>query len=255
MTDSDIPQLVAHRGFMQHYPENSWRALEAALQAGACWLEFDVQMCADGRFILLHDADFMRTAGNPQSVFDAGLTTLQNISIHEPERLGEHFAPLPAPGLDTVLQQLARYPEARAMVEIKDESLAQWELASVMEALLKTLAPFRDQCVLIAYSDAAIAYTHQHSDMDTGWVLRSYDQSHHMRATALAPQFLICNERKIPDGEQPWSGDWQWMLYDIHDPQRALHWAQHGVALIETGDIGAMLQHPQLATRACQHDL
>ena len=65
MNDQPIAQLVAYRGYMQQYPENTWSALEAALQAGACWLEFDVQMCADGYFILLHDADFSRTGGDP----------------------------------------------------------------------------------------------------------------------------------------------------------------------------------------------
>jgi len=53
MTTEPVPQLVAHRGDMQQYPENSWPALRAAVEAGACWLEFDVQMCADGSFVLL----------------------------------------------------------------------------------------------------------------------------------------------------------------------------------------------------------
>ena len=57
MPDSHIPQLVGHRGYMAHYPENTWLGLEAALNAGACWLEFDVQMCAGGHFVLLHDSD------------------------------------------------------------------------------------------------------------------------------------------------------------------------------------------------------
>jgi hypothetical protein len=37
------------------------------------------------------------------------------------------------------------------------------------------------------------------------------------------------------------------MLYDIVDPQRALSWAARGVELIETRDIGALLQDPSLA--------
>jgi len=36
------------------------------------------------------------------------------------------------------------------------------------------------------------------------------------------------------------------MLYDIVDPQRALSWAARGVELIETCDIGALLQDPRL---------
>jgi hypothetical protein len=44
------------------------------------------------------------------------------------------------------------------------------------------------------------------------------------------------------------------MLYDIMDPGTALDWAQRGAALIETADIGKMLQHPVLGRRACQHE-
>ena len=62
INEQRIPALVAQRGYMHTYPENTWLGLEAALKAGACWIEFDLQMCADGRFVLLHDADFKRTA-------------------------------------------------------------------------------------------------------------------------------------------------------------------------------------------------
>jgi hypothetical protein len=45
------------------------------------------------------------------------------------------------------------------------------------------------------------------------------------------------------------------MLYDIEQPQLALDWASRGASLIETADIGAMLEHPVLARRACRHGL
>lgn len=255
MNDQRIPQLVAHRGYMHRYPENTWSGLEAALRAGACWLEFDIQMCADGQFILLHDADFKRTGGDLRSVFDNDLQTLQRISVHEPGRLGEQFFPETAPGLDTVLQRLAAFPDARSMVEIKDESLDHWGLEKVMDSLLDSLAPFQHQCILIAYSDAALHYAQQKADIETGWVVRAYDRKHLEMARHLAPHFLICNERKIASGETPWRGDWQWMLYDISDPEQALQWSTHGIALIETRDIKTMLQHPLLASRACRHGL
>jgi len=255
MSKQRIPQLVAHRGYMEKYPENTWAGLEAALNAGACWLEFDVQMCADGRFILLHDADFKRTGSDPRSVFSANSQTLQSISVHEPERLGERFFPAAAPGLDTVLKQLAGFPAAHALVEIKDESLDYWGMEKVMDALLDTLAPFRHQCTLIAYSAAALTYAQRQGDYATGWVLRKYDSQHRERAMQINPRFLICNENRIPPGETPWHGNWQWMLYDISDPQIALQWSARGIQLIETRDIKAMLQHPLLARKACRHGL
>jgi glycerophosphoryl diester phosphodiesterase len=255
MPEPPIPLLVAHRGYLDRYPENTWPALEAALAAGACWLEFDVQMCADGEFILLHDADFQRTAGCARTVFDMRSDLLGDISVHEPERFGERFAPLAVPVLGDVLQRLAAFPGARAMVEIKTESLQHWGLEKVMDALLQQLDAFRDRCVLISFDPAALAYAQRKRAPDIGWVLTRYDAVHLQQARRLQPHYLICNETKLPAGDKPWPGDWQWMLYDIRDPEAALAWAQRGVELIETAAIGTLLAHPVLARRACRHGI
>jgi len=255
MNEEHIPRLVGHRGYMHRYPENTWLGLEAALKAGACWIEFDLQMCADGRFILLHDADFQRTANTPVSAFNSNAEQLMAISVHEPARLGDRYAPVPVTDLDTVLLKLSAFPKARAMVEIKQESLDRWGLERVMDALLVKLTPCHSQCTLISYSHQALRYTRERSSIDIGWVLGAYDQAHFSRAKRLKPQFLICNEGKISPQQTPWSGTWQWMLYDISDPALALQWAARGIELIETRAIGTMLQDPLLARKACPHDL
>ena len=253
MNEEHIPRLVAHRGYTHAYPENTWLGLEAALKAGACWIEFDLQMCADGRFVLLHDTDFKRTADTPVCVFNINTEQLMDISVHEPARLGDRYAPQPVSDLDTVLLKLSAFPKARAMVEIKQESLAQWGLERVMDALLEKLKPFHSQCVLISYSHQALSYARQRDSIDIGWVLDAYDQELFNLANQLNPQFLICNERKIPQQQTPWPGTWQWMLYDISDPALALQWAARGIELIETRAIGSMLQDPALARKACPH--
>ncbi|HEY9197768.1 MAG TPA: glycerophosphodiester phosphodiesterase family protein, partial [Gammaproteobacteria bacterium] len=49
------PILIAHRGYAARHPENTLSALQAAVAAGARWLEFDVQLSADHEPVLLHD--------------------------------------------------------------------------------------------------------------------------------------------------------------------------------------------------------
>lgn len=240
---------------MQRFPENSWLGLEAALKAGACWIEFDVQMCGDGTFILLHDDNFERTATRRQSVFDTGKQQIKTISVHEPKRFGNTYSPTGVPTLETVLENISVFPDARAMVEIKQASLDHWGMGKVMDALLQMLSPLQRQCVLISYSLQALNYAKKHSSLDTGWVLSLYDRQHLNQARLLEPRFLICNQRKIPPTEIPWPGPWCWMLYDINDPQVALRWASRGVDLIESRDIGTMLKHPELSREACPHDL
>ena len=110
-----IPVLVAHRGYMEKYPENSLSAIKAALDAGACMVEFDVQMDADGRLIVLHDENFKRTGGITASVFER--LDYTQISVHEPGRLGDRFKPEPVPALEEVVALMLEYPAATAFVE------------------------------------------------------------------------------------------------------------------------------------------
>ena len=74
-----IPNLVAHRGLMETYPENTLIGLEAALQCGASYIEFDVQCSADGTLIVLHDDTLQRTCGVSGNVFEMSWEELQNI--------------------------------------------------------------------------------------------------------------------------------------------------------------------------------
>lgn len=248
-----IPKLVAHRGFMHRYPENSRRGLHAALEAGACFIEFDVQMNADEEFIVIHDDNFERTAGLQQSVFSTTSKDCLAISVHEQSRFGLQFYPEPVASLTDILELISNHPEATALVEIKEESLQYWGLVTVMDKLLTVLNTYARQCTLISFDDAAIEYTRQHSKLATGWVLHQYDQTHYHRALQLQADILMCNYKKIPPDESPWREFRRWMLYDITSPELAIRYGKQGIELIETADIGGMLQNPVLKKMACLH--
>lgn len=55
------PLLIGHRGARGLAPENTLRALEAGILAGAPWLEFDVQHHPSGELFLLHDLTLDRS--------------------------------------------------------------------------------------------------------------------------------------------------------------------------------------------------
>jgi glycerophosphoryl diester phosphodiesterase len=233
---------------MENYPENTLSSIRAALAVGACMVEFDVQMDANGQLLLLHDDNFERTAGIDIDLFEQ--LDCARISVHEPERLGDAFNPEAVPALEQVLTELTSYPDAIAFVEIKQESLQQWGLQRVMDALLVCLQPMQHQCVLISDNLEALVYARRTSGIRIGWVIHCYDEVHRQLADEHTPDYMICNYKRIID--DLWQGRWQWMLYDITDPDLALWWADKGAALIETRDIGAMLQHPQLQRRKSQ---
>lgn len=116
-----------------------------------------------------------------------------------------------------------------------------------MPDLLSTLDIIHSQCVIISHDQHAIEYTKKHSDFLSGWVLQNYDEQSHQIARQLAPDYLIVNHRKIPHNSDPWPGNWHWMVYDITDPELALHYASHNIPLIETRDVCTLYEHPVLA--------
>lgn len=235
------PRLVAHRGFMQRYPENTRLALHAALEAGADCIEFDLQMNADFELMVMHDDDFLRTSGVSQSVFSASTDLCRSISVHYPQRFAETFKPLKISTLAEILELCAQYPRVIALVEIKGKSLKQWGLARVMDILLAQLEPYQQQCVLISFSAEAIEYTQQHSALKTGWVFEEYDAAHRARAASLQADYLMTDYEQLPEGEAPWPEFARWMLYDIVDTDIARAYSEMGVELIETADIASMV--------------
>lgn len=62
--------VIAHRGDSAHAPENTMRAFEAALKAGADEIETDVRVTKDGVAVLLHDASLFRTTGKEAELKD-----------------------------------------------------------------------------------------------------------------------------------------------------------------------------------------
>ncbi len=217
------PILIAHRGYAARYPENTLPAFQAAVQAGARWLEFDVQLSADRVPVLLHDTTLDRTAGQPGVVFDLTAQQLSAISVGEPARFGTQFADVMLPTLAEVVAWLLTQPQVQAFVEIKTESIHRFGVEAVHVAVMRALEPVRERCVLISFDDAflfaARLATSGAAPMRIGWVAADWNDDCARRARALAPDFLFANYMRLPPEPQPlWPGPWQWAVYEVADP-------------------------------------
>lgn len=250
----EIPHLVAHRGQTEHYPENTLIALEAALKSGACYIEFDVQCTADGTLVVIHDVELQRTTGKKGNLFAMTYHELENFRAHEPDRFSLTFENERIPALTDVIHLLQRYPKANAFVEIKEETLDQFGIESIMPALLKELEVIHKQCIIISFDYHAIDYVKKHSAYLTGWVLHKYDDNSYKQASILQADYLIVNHQKLPADQMPWPGLWLWMVYEITDPELAIHYSNHNIPLVETFNISSMLEHPMLMLNQCDHN-
>ncbi|KAA6215361.1 glycerophosphodiester phosphodiesterase [Streptomyces albofaciens JCM 4342] len=113
---------MGHRGAPYEARENTLASLRAALEAGADAVEIDVRLTADRVPVLLHDAALERLWGHDRPL--AALTYGQ-------------VAGLTADGVPTLREALAltaKYPSARALVDLPDPAAASAAVAEVRES-------------------------------------------------------------------------------------------------------------------------
>lgn len=120
------PELtnVAHRGASAHAPENTLAAMRLGVEMDADMVEIDVQRTADGRLVIMHDTNLIRTT-DAEVVFpdrpsyDVGAFTLAEIrQLDAGEWFGPEFDGEKVPTLAEALAVL-RGGEVGLLLEIK----------------------------------------------------------------------------------------------------------------------------------------
>ncbi len=232
-------------------PGNTLIGFEAALQAGARYLELDVQLTADGVPVLYHDSDTLRMSGVAGGLLTRSLAQVKKLRASFPARFGDRFTNNPIPSLLEFCELLAVWPEVTAFVELKRASLIHFGRANMVDATVKILRAFGDQAVFISFDAAAMEYACWNHGVRIGWVLPEWNADNQVRAEAMAPNYLFCDTDILPEHDHDiWRGPWQWAVYVVDDPDQALAFSTRGIDLVETDRIVDMLQHPLLAKRA-----
>lgn len=71
--------IIAHRGASGHAPENTLAAFKKALALGATFIETDLQLTRDARFVAIHDDTVDRTTNGQGKVHDQTLGVLRRL--------------------------------------------------------------------------------------------------------------------------------------------------------------------------------
>ncbi len=241
------PILLAHRGWASRYPENTRVGIEAALRAGVACVEIDVQLSADCVPAVIHDPSLERTAGISGRVPDLDMDELAAVSVHEPARFGARFVGEPLPRLADIVALLQDWPKAHAFVEIKRESAEAHGVDDTVALVLDVLAPVRERCVVISFVERAVLAARRLGASATGWILNYYDDDSRLLADAMAPDYLICDYRKLPAVPAAlWSGSWRWGAYEITDVEHALGLLERNIQVIESMAAGDLASDPRL---------
>jgi glycerophosphoryl diester phosphodiesterase len=236
-----LPELVAHRGFAARYPENTLPALEAAVSAGARFVEVDVQLSSDGEPVLFHDRTLERMCGVKGRVHESTLAELGGLRCAERGRFGEQFAAVRIARLADLVALLRAHAEVFAFVEIKRAAIEQFGAERVLEIVAPLLEPVHARTALISFSLPFLALARAESSFALGAVFDTWKESEAPEARALAAEYVFCDVDGLPESGSLLLGKTKLAVYEVADPARALALAGRGVDLVETFAIGEML--------------
>lgn len=236
----EIPALVAHRGYPQHYPENTLAGFAAAVGAGATYVETDVQLSADEVPVLFHDRTLARVCGASGAIHDYTARQLAQFAAREFERFGYRFAREPIPTLAQFVAWLATHPQVTAFIEIKRLAVERFGPAVVLSRVLRDLKPAATQCVLISYSLETLQHARRQGWTRVGAVIDRWRERRQPLIKELRPEYLFCDVDGLPRcGRLAWR-DAQLAVFEVVDAPLALRLARRGVQLIETFAIGEL---------------
>ena len=76
-------ETIAHRGYVAKGVENSIEALEGATEVGADYVEFDITLTKDNKFVVMHDYNLKRLAGLNKRVQDMNFNEVVGLTIKQ----------------------------------------------------------------------------------------------------------------------------------------------------------------------------
>jgi glycerophosphoryl diester phosphodiesterase len=234
MPSSRLPELIARRGNVAEYPENTLSALRSALELGARHLGFDVQLF-DRHPVLLNDSNLQRIAGVDRNALEMTWDQLAEVAVTATDigiaRLGQ------------AVDMLSSHADSTAFVELKRASLRAFGHEAVVRKVCEVLKPVARQCVLVSADFAAVHHVRQVSPYRIGWRLTEYTNTAALKCEALAPEYLFCDHQLLTESASKlWRGPWRWVVYDVRTAKLALELAARGARLVETSAIRDMLR-------------
>jgi glycerophosphoryl diester phosphodiesterase len=229
--------VVAHRGASVEQPENTIAAFEAAIDAGADAVEFDVRMTADGYPVVVHDPDVSRTTQGTGFVFEMTLEEVRALGV---------------PTLEEALRCLSG--RAAVDIEIKnapDEPGFTHDAEPAVEATLGALdtVAFASPVIVSSFNPRSIEHCRAlRPDVPTG-LLTWYDvdaEDARIQAAGHGHPWVLPFVVKVLEADEGFvsrvhRGGAFLGVWIADDPETARHLFQLGVDAVATNDPRAIV--------------
>ena len=151
-------KIIAHRGGGNEAAENTVAGIETAYELGAYGSEIDIQRTKDGAYVILHDGNFERVAGDKRKPEEMTLKQIQKLSVD-----GE-----PIPTFEDALSaskgKIVLFTELKG--KTADKKMADDAVKRIKENRME------EECVLISLNYELIDYIEtKYPEIQTGFLL------------------------------------------------------------------------------------
>lgn len=161
------PTITAHRGFSAQAPENTLYAFSDAIEAGADWIELDVQQTKDGVLVVMHDDNLRRTTGLNRNIWEVDYAEIQSLDA------GTWFDPMYANARIPTLEETLQFIDHRITlnIEIKPTRHTSDTLEQDVAALIEAY-DYTADCWVTSFSYGALKRIKQaNPDIRTGYIM------------------------------------------------------------------------------------
>lgn len=238
------PWIIAHRGASGYTPENTMAAFERAVQLGAGFIETDLHLTRDARFVAIHDDTLERTSNGRGPVRDHTLAELRALDVGL--WYDRQFAGQQIPTLEEILA-FARKHDVVFYLEIKHG--AAWGMDHALVGALQN-AENAARTVVISFDPSTLAPLPK---LDPGimmGLLVDKAQPNLVKAATELGARQLCPRANLITRElvdRAHAADLQVVAWTVNDPGQMR-------SLIQTGVDGIMTDRPD-RLRAVIEDL
>jgi glycerophosphoryl diester phosphodiesterase len=144
------PWIVAHRGASANAPENTMASFERAVELGATFIETDLHLTRDARFVAIHDSHLERTTNGRGAVREQSLAELRKLDAGM--WFDRQYMDQRIPTLEEVLD-FAKKHDVIFYLEIKYDSA--WGMHSALVSALQG-AEIAARTVVLSFDPATL---------------------------------------------------------------------------------------------------
>lgn len=158
-------RIVAHRAGGNEAPENSVAGINKAAELGAWASEIDIQRTTDGAYVVNHDDNFSRVAGDARKPYEMSLAEVRELRIGANAATGYEGEPVPT--YEEILE--AARDKVVVLVELKGAT-ADRQMADDAVRIAREMGML-DQCVFISLKYDVVSYIETtYPEAETGYL-------------------------------------------------------------------------------------